>query len=98
MEFYVFNRAMPGSRLRPDAVSYSQRIVRALKPNAVSGIAEGWRQAEGYKASSSVPVLGRGSKLTVRGLITGPRGQTWNVRTAWVWTSMGTVRLITATP
>ncbi|WP_322778623.1 RHS repeat-associated core domain-containing protein [Frankia sp. Cas4] len=47
---YVFNRAMPGSRLRPDAVSYSQRIVRELKPDNPGAITDGWRQVNGYKA------------------------------------------------
>jgi Restriction endonuclease fold toxin 9 len=47
---YVFNRALPGSRLRPDAVSYSQRIVRELKPDTPSAISEGWRQVNDYKA------------------------------------------------
>lgn len=47
---YVFNRALPGSRLRPDAVSYSQNIVRELKPNTPGAIARGWRQVNEYKA------------------------------------------------
>lgn len=47
---YVFNRALPGSRLRPDAVDYSQNIVRELKPGTPSGISRGWRQVNAYKA------------------------------------------------
>jgi hypothetical protein len=47
---YVFNRAMPGSSLRPDAVSFSQNIVRELKPDNLKAIAGGWRQVNGYKA------------------------------------------------
>lgn len=47
---YVFNRALPGSRLRPDAVDYSQNIVRELKPGTPSGISRGWRQVNEYKA------------------------------------------------
>jgi hypothetical protein len=47
---YVFNRALPDSLLRPDAVSYSQNIVRELKPDTPSAIARGWRQVNQYKA------------------------------------------------
>jgi large repetitive protein len=47
---YVFNRAMPGSSLRPDAVSFSQNIVRELKPDNLKAIAGGWTQVNGYKA------------------------------------------------
>lgn len=46
----MFNRALPGSRLRPDAVSYSQGIVRELKPDNPDAIARGWRQVNEYKA------------------------------------------------
>ena len=47
---YVFNRALPGSRMRPDAVSYSQNIVRELKPDNPEAIARGWRQVNTYRA------------------------------------------------
>lgn len=47
---YRFNVALPGSRLRPDAVSYSQNIVRELKPDTPGAIARGWRQVNAYKA------------------------------------------------
>jgi hypothetical protein len=47
---YVFNRALPGSRLRPDAVDYSQNIVRELKPGTPSAVSRGWRQVNQYKA------------------------------------------------
>lgn len=47
---YVFNRALPGSRLRPDAVDFTQNIVRELKPGTPSGISRGWRQVNEYKA------------------------------------------------
>ncbi|HEX2893751.1 MAG TPA: hypothetical protein VHO29_07085 [Marmoricola sp.] len=47
---YVFNRALPGSLDRPDAVSYSQNIVRELKPDTPSSIAHGWRQVNRHKA------------------------------------------------
>lgn len=47
---YVFNRALPGSRLRPDAVSYSERIIRELKPDNPGAISSGWRQVNGYKS------------------------------------------------
>ena len=46
----MFNRALPGSRLRPDAVSYSQNIVRELKPDTPGAISRGWRQVNEYKA------------------------------------------------
>jgi len=47
---YVFNRALPGSRLRPDAVDYSQNVVRELKPDTPAAISRGWRQVNGYKS------------------------------------------------
>ncbi|WP_250443853.1 RHS repeat-associated core domain-containing protein [Actinotalea sp. C106] len=47
---YVFNRALPGSRLRPDAVDYSQNIVRELKPATPAAVSRGWRQVNEYKA------------------------------------------------
>lgn len=47
---YVFNRRLPGSLKRPDAVDYTQRIVRELKPARPGSIAAGWRQVNGYKA------------------------------------------------
>ncbi len=47
---YVFNRALPGSRLRPDAASYSQNIVRELKPDTPRAISRGWWQVNEYKA------------------------------------------------
>jgi len=47
---YVFNRALPGSRLRPDAVSYSERIIRELKPDNPGAISSGWRQVNGYRS------------------------------------------------
>lgn len=49
-------------------------------------------------ASESVPMTGGGTKFTVRGPITGPSGQTWNITTAWGVDPDGTIRLITATP
>jgi hypothetical protein len=45
----AFNQAMRGSNLRPDAVNYTQRIVRELKPDNPRAIADGWRQVNGYK-------------------------------------------------
>jgi hypothetical protein len=44
-----FNKAMPGSSLRPDAVNFTQRIVGELKPDNPSAIAAGWRQVNRYK-------------------------------------------------
>jgi RHS repeat-associated protein len=49
-------------------------------------------------ASRSEPMVGGGSKFNVRGLMTGPSGQTWGITTAWGVDANGTVRLITATP
>ncbi|MFT3876844.1 MAG: RHS repeat-associated core domain-containing protein [Propioniciclava sp.] len=49
-------------------------------------------------ASASVPMTGGGTKFVVRGPLTGPSGQTWNITTAWGVDVDGTVRLITATP
>jgi hypothetical protein len=49
-------------------------------------------------ASTSVPMTGGGTKFVVRGPITGPSGQTWNITSAWGVDVDGTVRLITATP
>jgi hypothetical protein len=42
-----FNRAMPGSPLRPDAINWTQRIVAELKPARPSAISDGWRQVNG---------------------------------------------------
>lgn len=47
---YVFNRTLPESNLRPDAVDYTQNIVRELKSANPSAIASGWRQVNAYKA------------------------------------------------
>jgi len=49
-------------------------------------------------ASSSVPMVGGGTKFTVTGPMTGPSGATWNITTVWGVDADGTVRLITATP
>lgn len=49
-------------------------------------------------ASTSVPMTGGGTKFVVRGPITGPSGQTWNITSAWGVDVDGTIRLITATP
>lgn len=49
-------------------------------------------------ASRSVPMTGGGSKFVVRGPLTGPSGQTWNITSAWGVDVDGTIRLITATP
>jgi hypothetical protein len=38
------------------------------------------------------------SRFVVRGPMTGPSGQTWDITTAWGVDADGTVRLITATP
>ena len=46
----AFNQAMRGTNLRPDAVNYTQRIVRELKPDSPRSIADGWRQVNRYKA------------------------------------------------
>ncbi len=49
-------------------------------------------------ASASVPMTGGGTKFVVRGPLTGPSGQTWNITSAWGVDVDGTIRLITATP
>ncbi len=46
---YQFNRALLDTGLRPDAVSFSQRIVRELKPDNPKAIARGWRQVKRYR-------------------------------------------------
>ncbi|HEY0259680.1 MAG TPA: hypothetical protein VGC18_07505 [Lacisediminihabitans sp.] len=45
-----FNRTLPGSSLRPDAVNWTQSVVGELKPGNPSAVAAGWRQVNGYKA------------------------------------------------
>jgi hypothetical protein len=49
-------------------------------------------------ASPEIPMQGGGTKFVVNGPITGPSGQTWQIRTVWGVDADGTVRLITATP
>lgn len=44
-----FNQAMPGSNLRPDAINWTQRVVRELKPDRPGAISDGWRQVNRYK-------------------------------------------------
>ncbi|WP_353810496.1 hypothetical protein [Agromyces sp. SYSU T00194] len=44
-----FNRAIPGTSLRPDAINWTQRIVAELKPSNPSAISSGWRQVTRYK-------------------------------------------------
>jgi hypothetical protein len=45
---YEFNRALPGSQLRPDAVDFQNRVIRELKPDTPSGHSRGPRQVAGY--------------------------------------------------
>lgn len=45
------NSAIPGTRLRPDAIDYTNLIVRELKPDSVSGISRGMRQLREYVAA-----------------------------------------------
>jgi hypothetical protein len=42
------NTALPGTRLRPDAWSMDQKVIRELKPDTPSGMAQGRRQLAGY--------------------------------------------------
>lgn len=49
-------------------------------------------------ASESDPMTGGGSKFVVRGPMTGPSRQPWDITTAWGVDLDGTARLITATP
>lgn len=46
---YRFNQAIPGTRLRPDAYSVEERVVRELKPDHPKAIQKGWRQVNNYK-------------------------------------------------
>lgn len=47
---YVLNRALKGIGLRPDAVDFTSRVVRELKPDNPRAVARGWRQVNKYKA------------------------------------------------
>lgn len=49
---YNTNTRLPGSRLRPDAWSGEQGIVRELKPNTPTGRAQGVRQLARYKQAA----------------------------------------------
>lgn len=49
-------------------------------------------------ASGLSPMVGGGSKFSVRGGMTGPSGASWNITSVWGIDTNGTVRLITATP
>jgi hypothetical protein len=49
-------------------------------------------------ASGPTPMTGGGVKFEVRGLMTGPSGQSWIIKTVWGVDLNGTIRLITATP
>jgi len=44
-----FNRAIPGTNLRPDTINWTLRIVGELKPANPSTILAGWRQVNAYK-------------------------------------------------
>jgi hypothetical protein len=44
-----FNRTIPGTNLRPDAINWTRGIVGELKPANPSTISAGWRQVNGYK-------------------------------------------------
>ncbi len=45
----MLNKALPGSSMRPDAVDWTNRVVRELKPDSAKAIASGWRQVNEYK-------------------------------------------------
>lgn len=45
---WIVNRQIKGTRLRPDAVSHTLRIVRELKPNRPKAMAAGQRQGQRY--------------------------------------------------
>lgn len=57
---WVFNRAIAGTRLRPDAVDYSNKVIRELNPDSPGAIASGWRQLERYRQA-----LGGGDDWTL---------------------------------
>ena len=40
---------MPGSLMRPDAVGYTNHVIRELKPDNPAAISRGWRQVNRYK-------------------------------------------------
>lgn len=46
---YKYNRQIPGTKLRPDAIDWTNRIVRELKPDTASTLAKGRTQLEKYK-------------------------------------------------
>jgi len=48
-EGYDFNKAIPGSKKRPDAIDPVNRIVRELKPDNPRAIRRGMKQLEGYR-------------------------------------------------
>lgn len=47
-EGYVVNKAIPGTRLRPDALHVENRVIRELKPNNARAISRGVQQAQRY--------------------------------------------------
>jgi RHS repeat-associated protein len=47
-EGYQLNRAIPGSKMRPDAIDYVNKIVRELKPFTKRGIQRGAAQMKKY--------------------------------------------------
>ncbi|NIJ03455.1 RHS repeat-associated protein [Paenarthrobacter ilicis] len=46
---YKYNKQIPGTKLRPDAINWTDRIVRELKPDTASTIVKGRTQLEKYR-------------------------------------------------
>lgn len=50
---YILNKAIPGTRLRPDAIDPIKKIIRELKPNNPAAIKRGWKQLEMYRNAAN---------------------------------------------
>jgi len=48
---FVTNKAIPGTRLRPDAISFQNKLIIELKPNNPKSIALGLKQLDKYKTA-----------------------------------------------
>ena len=46
---YKYNKQIPGTKLRPDAIDWTNRIVRELKPDTASTLVKGRTQLEKYR-------------------------------------------------
>ena len=50
---YILNKAIPGTRLRPDAIDPIKKIIRELKPNNPAAVKRGWKQLEMYRNAAN---------------------------------------------